>query len=164
MFTSKKLSLVIGLLVLVSLVLAACQPAATPAEPVIQTVVVTQIVEGEPVEVVQVVTPTPEPEGPRTLVICLGQEPDTLYPYGGSMLAATQVKEAIYDGPVDANSFAYQPVILEKLPSIADGDTVINVVDVAAGDMVNDTDSTPVELAAGVMVRPSGCRSADCAI
>ncbi len=164
MFTSKKLSLVIGLLVLVSLVLAACQPAATPAEPVIQTVVVTQIVEGEPVEVVQVVTPTPEPEGPRTLVICLGQEPDTLYPYGGSMLAATQVKEAIYDGPIDANSFAYQPVILEKLPSIADGDTVINVVDVAAGDMVVDNDSNPVELAAGVMVRPAGCRAADCAV
>jgi peptide/nickel transport system substrate-binding protein len=150
--------------VLVSLLLAACQPAATPAEPVIQTVVVTQVVEGEPVEVVQVVTPTPEPEGPRTLVICLGQEPDTLYTLTTAMLVTSNVLEAIYDGPTDENSFAYQPVIFEKLPSLADGDAVINAVDVAAGDTVVDVTGNPVTLEAGVMVQPAGCRAPDCAI
>ncbi|HLE04424.1 MAG TPA: peptide ABC transporter substrate-binding protein [Anaerolineales bacterium] len=168
MFSSKKLILVLGVLVIASLLLAACQPAGTP-QVIEKTVIVTEIVEGEPVEVVQVVTPTPEPAGPRTLVICLGQEPDTLYIYGGSMLAASQVQNAIYEGPnatgIENNSFGYQPVILEKLPSLADGDAVINAVDVAAGDRVmNETATEVVELAAGVKVRPAGCRSADCAV
>jgi hypothetical protein len=33
------------------------------------------------------------------------------------MLAANNVLEAIYDGPIDSTGFSYQPVILEKLPS-----------------------------------------------
>ena len=166
MFTSKKLSLVIGLLVLVSLVLATCQPVATPITPVAQTVVVTEVVEGEPVEVVQVVTPTftPEPEVPRTLVICLGQEPDSLYIWGTGTLAARQVLNAIFDGPIDQNTFVYQPVILEKLPSIPDGDAVINAVDVAAGDTVVNDAGDPMTLEFGIKVRPAGCRSSDCAI
>jgi len=163
MFTSKKLYLALGLLVLASMLLAACQPAATP-ETVVETVIVTQMVEGEPVEVVQVVTPTPEPEGPRTLVICLGQEPDTLYTLTTAMLVTSNVLEAIYDGPTDENTFAYQPIIFEKLPSLTDGDAVINQVPVAAGDRVVDADGNPVELAAGTMVKPAGCRSADCAV
>jgi peptide/nickel transport system substrate-binding protein len=168
MLSSKKFMLVFGLLVIASMVLAACAPAATPTpETIIETVVVTEMVQGTPQEVIQVVTPTPEPTGPRTLVACLGQEPDTLYEYGGSMLAATQVKEAIYDGAdaggFDDLSFAYQAVIHEKLPSLADGDAVINAVDVAAGDTVVNDAGDPVTLEAGTMVRPAGCRSTDCA-
>jgi ABC-type transport system substrate-binding protein len=50
-----------SLVVILSLILAACRPAATPEpERVVETVVVTQIVEGTPVQVV--VTPTPNPE------------------------------------------------------------------------------------------------------
>jgi peptide/nickel transport system substrate-binding protein len=172
MFSSKKYMLIFGLLMIASLILAACQPAAVPTpETVVETVVVTQMVEGTPVEVVQVVTPTPEPQGERTLVICIGQEPDTLYIYGGNMLAASQVQEAIYEGTpggtaggIDNNSFSYQPVILEKLPSLADGDAVINPVAVAPGDTVVDNVGDPVTLEAGVMVRPAGCRSSDCAV
>ncbi len=160
---SKNMIYTLGLVVILSLVVAACAPAATP-EKVVETVVVTQVVEGQPVEVIQVVTPTPEPTGPRTLVICQGQEPDTLYIYGGSMLAASHVQQAIYDGPIDNNSFAYQPVILEKLPSIADGDAVINAVTVKAGDKVVNDAGDPVALEAGVKVRPAGCRSSECAI
>ncbi|MGB7094307.1 MAG: hypothetical protein WBD62_06630, partial [Anaerolineales bacterium] len=76
MFSSKKLVIVFGVLLVASMVLAACAPAATapPPETIIETVIVTDIVEGESVEVVQVVTPTPEPAGPKTLVICEGQE------------------------------------------------------------------------------------------
>jgi ABC-type transport system substrate-binding protein len=136
MFSSKKLAIVFGVLLVASMVLAACAPAATapPPETVVETVVVTEVVEGEPVEVVQVVTPTPEPEGPRTLVVCQGQEPDTLYPYVGSMLARSQILEAISEGAwsaFDNNSFGYQAVILEKLPSLADGDAVLGTVTVS---------------------------------
>lgn len=145
MFSSKQLMLALGLLVIASMLLAACQPAATP-EKVVETVVVTQIVEGTPVEVVQVVTPTPEPTGPRTLVICQGQEPDTLYPWKGAMLAKDHVLQAVFDGPIDTNSFSYQPVILEKLPSLADGDAVINTVTVQEGDTVVDVDQNVVTL------------------
>ncbi|GAH57391.1 unnamed protein product, partial [marine sediment metagenome] len=59
---------------------------ATPEPPIRETVVVTEIVEGTPVEVIHLVTPTPEPTGPRTLVVCMGQEPDSLFAYGTGML------------------------------------------------------------------------------
>lgn len=168
----KPIFLALSFLALLALALAAC----TPTE-VVKTVIVTQEVEVEGETVVQevVVTATPEPEvpteaAPRTLVVCLGQEPDTLYPYGGSMLAASQVQEAFLESVIDSNTFDYQPVKLEKLPSLADGDAVIQTVAVAAGDTVVDNDGNPATLtaktadAAGTMVRPTGCRSADCAV
>jgi peptide/nickel transport system substrate-binding protein len=158
---------VISLLVLASMVLTACGTTAEPT-PEVVTVVETVVVPGEETvtEVEVVVTATPEPEvvEPRTLVICLGQEPDALYPYGTDMLASSQIQEAIWDGPVDARSFAYQPIIFEKLASLADGDAVINTVDVVAGDKVVGDDGQVAELAAGVKVRPAGCSAPDCAI
>src|SRR4030065_1095731 len=168
----KSFVLALSFLALVALALAAC----TPTE-VVKTVIVTQevVTEGETVIQEVVVTATPEPEvaveaEPRTLVVCLGQEPDTLFLYGGNMLAASQVQNAIYDGPYEANSFAYQPVIYEKLPSIADGDAVIHSVAVAEGDSVVDDAGEPAALTAktaeapGTMVRPSGCRASECAV
>jgi hypothetical protein len=75
----KSIFLALSFLALVALALAAC----TPTE-VIKTVVVTQEVQvaGTPVIQEVVVTATPEPvvataAAPRTLVICMGQEPDT---------------------------------------------------------------------------------------
>lgn len=168
----KSIFLALSLLALAALALAAC----TPTE-VVKTVVVTEevMVEGETVIQEVVVTATPEPEmpteaAPRTLVVCQGQEPDTLYIWGGSMLAASSVREAFMDGPIDTNTFDYQPIILEKLPSLADGDAVINVVPVAEGDSVVGDDGEPATLTAktadapGTMVRPAGCRAADCAV
>jgi peptide/nickel transport system substrate-binding protein len=134
-----------GIFMVASLILTACAPAATapPPESIVETLVVTEVVEGELVEVVQVVTQTPEPEGPRTLVICQGQEPDTLWAYGGSMLAAAHINEMIYDGykpgvagGFDLINFGYEPVILEKLPSLADGDAVIETTTASEGDSV----------------------------
>jgi peptide/nickel transport system substrate-binding protein len=144
-------------------------PTSTPSEPreIIRTVIVTQdvlIVEVTPF--VEEITPTPitTEEAPRTLVICMGQEPDSLYPYGTSMLAASQVQAAIWDGPIDNRTYSYQPIILEKLPSLADGDAAINPVSVAAGDLVVDADGNPGTLTSGMVVKPAGCRSMDCAI
>jgi len=87
----KRLIMVASLLVLASLLLTACP--TTPPTP--ETVVVTS----PPEEVVVTATPPPPPPAePKTMVICQGQEPDTLYNYGGSMLAASHIQHAIYDG------------------------------------------------------------------
>lgn len=86
---------------------------------------------------------------PTTLVICDGQEPSSFYVFN-SELASSQVLEAIYDGHAlgfgDNNTFAYQAVILEKLPSLADGDAVINEVTVGEGDTVADAGANVITL------------------
>ena len=42
-------------------------------------------------------TPTPLISSQRTLTICLGYEPESLYPYNANSKAAWSVLEAIYD-------------------------------------------------------------------
>jgi peptide/nickel transport system substrate-binding protein len=173
---AKRLMAMLGALVVLSMMLSAC---ATPTpETIVETVEVEveKIVEVEkevPVEVTAVPEPEPEtPAGPKTLVVCQGQEPDTLYPYGGDMLASSHVQHAVYDGVGwgggDTRTYAYQPTILTKLPDFDDGDAVIEAVTVQEGDMVVDDSGNPVELATGleepIMVRPAGCNSSECAV
>jgi peptide/nickel transport system substrate-binding protein len=188
---SKKWALVALIVLVGSIVLTACAGETkevevtrvvkeTVLETVVETVVEKEtvvsketvveketVVSKETVVETVVVAPTevPMPEGPKTLVVCQGQEPDTLYWYGGSMLAARNLEQAIYDGPIDNRTFDYQPIILEKLPSIADGDAVIETVTVEAGDLVYSApDEAPVTLEEGVMVYPAGCHDAECAV
>ena len=132
---------------------------------VTETVVVTVEIEvtQEPIIVTEIVIEEPAIDYPDTLVICLGQEPDNLYTYGGDMLASAQVQEALYDGPIDNRSFGYQAVLLEKIPSLADGDAVLRPVDVSAGDLIS-VGGAAKDLEVGDRIRPSGCRSADCEI
>jgi peptide/nickel transport system substrate-binding protein len=141
--SKKRMMLVLGLLVVVSLLLPSCKKAK-PGQVQFK-----------------------EPE--KTMVICQGQEPDTLYIYGGSMLAASHIQTALYDSAaesiaMDDLSFEYQATITTKLPSLADGDAVIGTATAKAGDKVIDNTGEPVELAAGVMIRPAGCRTSDCAV
>src|SRR5512142_2131785 len=98
---------------------------------------------------------TPTAPSPRTLTVCLGEEPNTLYPFAGPNDAALSVLAAIDDGPIDTISYDYQPVILTKLPTLADGDAKILPVDVRAGSKIVDANGTLNSLAAGVQVRPS---------
>lgn len=107
------------------------------------------------------VTPTPEI---RSLTVCLGEEPNTLYPLGNLNSAARSVLSAIYDGPIDVVSYGYEPIILEKIPSLEDGDAQVAPVSVSAGAEVVDSSGNVVLLSTGTVVRPSGCRSDDCAI
>ena len=67
--------------------------------------------------------PSPTP-APQNLTVCLGAEPNTLYPFGGPNAAARSVLASIYDGPIDMVGYEYQPVILSQLPSIENGDPI----------------------------------------
>ena len=151
------------MLVLCGLLLAACSPpspAGPTATAVVETVVET-VPGDEPAEIIPP-TPTPLPAPERTLVVCLGQEPDSLYPYGSNLSAAKSVLQAVYDGPFDNINFDYQPVILEKIPNLADGDAVLEPVPVNPGDLIIDAAGNLTPLETGLRVRPSGCTGQDC--
>jgi peptide/nickel transport system substrate-binding protein len=128
---------VFAFLTLLSGLMAACQSTALPS----------------PTATLPSPTATlPEPTAtsePRTFVYCTGNGPESLYLYADNSIELGQVLHAIYDGPIDERSFDYQPVILEKLPSLADGDAQLQPVTVSAGDQVVDA---------------SGCQSEDCAL
>lgn len=110
------------------------------------------------------VTPSPTVVPPRPLTICLGQEPSSLFPLDNSSSAARAILAAVYDGPIDTNSYAYQPVILKTLPTLANGDAQLFKKSVYVGDEVVDASNTPVTLAVGAKIRPAGCRSDACAV
>ena len=143
------------------LLFAACAP---------QIITVTVTAPPETVVVTATPSPTPlptplPPPGPKVLTVCLVGEPDTLYLYGGSRMAATRhVMEALYDGPIDHLNYAYRPVILQKVPSIADGDVVTRTVRVQEGDRVVDAEGAVVELTEGVRIRPPGCHADECTV
>jgi len=109
------------------------------------------------------VPPTPTIP-PRRLTICLSEEPETLYIYGGNSLAQRHILEAIYDGPIDTLGYENLPVILEKLPSLADGDAALEPVLVEVGDQVVNNEGLLVQLEPGEVVRPFGCTNAGCAV
>jgi peptide/nickel transport system substrate-binding protein len=135
---------------LLALILPACAP----------TPVVTPFVANTPTPT-PLATPTPVV---RSLRVCLGEEPNTLYPYGNLNSAARSVLSAIYDGPMDVVEYNYEPIILEKIPTLEDGDAQISPISVTAGTEVVDTAGNVVLLDTGTRIRPSGCRSDDCAI
>src|SRR5690606_19904834 len=100
-------------------------------------------------------TATPLPTStpaPRSLTVCLGEEPTTLYPYGGLNTSARSVLSAIYDGPMDTVEYRHEAVILEKIPNLEDGDAQVNPVTVRAGDLVVNSSGAVVSLDTGTRV------------
>ena len=110
-------------------------------------------------------TPTypPLPSPARLLTICLGREPTSLFYYDATSTSARDILAAIYDGPVDIRNYTAHPVILEKLPTLMDGDAILQPVTVKAGDLIVDSSGNPVNLEPGVEFRPSGCSEIACA-
>lgn len=159
----KSLSL-LSILILFAILLAACeeratvvpQPTAIQSTPQVNAVTPTATIKPQP-------TLTPTSARQRSLVVCLGQEPASLYMYGNSSRGMWSVLEALYDGPIDTRKFSAQPVILSKLPSLADKDAVYTPVEVINGADVVDANGDLVDLVAGTRVLPSGCASPDCA-
>ncbi|MBE9508502.1 MAG: hypothetical protein IMY86_10675 [Chloroflexi bacterium] len=98
-------------------------------------------------------TDMPTPLPPKEFTICQAEEPNTLFFYGGLSPAARNILAGVYDGPIDTRSYQFQPVILEKLPSLADGDAVLQIVQVQEGDKVVDVNNGwAVNLLPGVTV------------
>lgn len=89
-----KLFVFVSLLILASMVLAACQQAAPTPETIVQTVVV----EGETKEVVVTATPGPEAAQPALLRINLGTYPDIIDPQKSSFVNEIAHLKLIYEG------------------------------------------------------------------
>ncbi len=109
-------------------------------------------------------TSTTAPAQLRSLTVCLGQEPNSLYPFDNLNSASRSVLSAIYDGPIDVFSNGYQPVILETIPTEKNGDMQVNAVDIKRGDPIVDAKGNRITLSTGVTVLPSGCNDETCAI
>jgi peptide/nickel transport system substrate-binding protein len=114
--------------------------------------------------------PTPQPI-PQSLIVCLGKEPESLYRYGEAYLygdtarEAEAVLQAIYDGPIDIRGYEYRPVILEKLPSLADGDARYELAAVVEGELyLNPRTLQPETLDIGDPYLPAECQSGDCVL
>jgi peptide/nickel transport system substrate-binding protein len=109
-------------------------------------------------------TPTATLVPQRTLTICLGQEPSSLYIYKGNGRSMWSVLEAVYDGPIDTRGYEPVPVILKSVPSQQAGDVTFAPVSVKADDLVVDTAGDLVKLTKGTTVFPSGCTGSNCAV
>ena len=116
------------------------------------------------------VAPATLPPPPNTLIVCLRDEPTSLYLYSPAYLSGEAggevdtIFQAIYDGPVDIRGFEYQPVILEKTPSLADGDARVQTVTVSENEVYfNPETLKPESLEIGMVYLPVGCRSLSCA-
>ncbi len=97
------------------------------------------------------------------ITVLLPEEPWSLYWYTVHNYDWA-ILDAIYDGAIESKSFGYQPIILERLPSVDNGDATITPVTVQIGDTVVNTYDEVVMLTVGEWVRPAGCRSDDCAV
>lgn len=140
------------LLILVLIVVPACLSTPAPTETAMPVVDVAP----------PVATVTAAPEAQIT--VCLGQEPNSLYPFGELNSAARTVLAAVYDGPVDTIAYEYVPVILTQLPSLENGDAQFVSTPVQAGGSVVDANGNLTTLTTGLRIRPAGCRSDDCAV
>ena len=126
------------------LLLAACQNQITPGTPVPS------------------VTPTATTRPARSLTICMGEEPRSLYLYDGGGLAARTVLETVYDGPIDTLNYSYKPVILEQVPTIANGGAVLQTVTVQPGDKIINDSGAVASLVPNIRYRPAGCNDPSC--
>jgi len=145
------------ILIIMTSILAACQFPMGAGNEGTETPTPTLEIPPSPI-------PTATPELPRTLTICLGEEPNTLYLLGGPNAAARSVLEAIYDGPMDVVSYNYQAVILQRIPSFDAGDAFIETTTVQPGDLLVDAGGNLSFLDTGLRVRPAGCYSDECVV
>ncbi len=116
-----------------------------------------------PTRAIDVVAPATTTPAPSELIVCLFEEPASLYLYADTGRAADMVLAALYDGPLDLLGYDYQPVLLEKLPSLADGDLRIVPVELASGDVYfNPETLQPETFAFNKPFLPSGCTADEC--
>ncbi len=66
-------------------------------------------------------TPTATAVPEKTLTVCVGDEPSSLYLYANSSQAMWSILEGIYDGPIDTVDYQPQAVILTGIPTLENG-------------------------------------------
>lgn len=107
-------------------------------------------------------TPTPPPQH-TSLIVCLMNEPPSLYLYGDTTREADAVLQAIYDGPIDLLGYEYKPVILTGIPTLDGGGAKVQPATIRAGDVyLNPVTQAPEVLSSGEPYLPSGCGTEDC--
>ena len=138
-----------GVLLLTFLV--ACSPTRTPAPTTPLTPAPLPPFTPAPAATLSPAPSLPtSPAVSQELTLCLSSEPQSLYLYARPEPGREHILAALYDGPIDSHDYQYQPVLLTKLPSVADGDAVINRVVVNTGDTIVDSLGRVVTLAQGV--------------
>ena len=101
----------------------------------------------------------------QSLTICTADLPDSLFLYDGPQTAVKKnILALIAEPPYEAEGGELVPVILEKVPSQADGDLRLELVSVEGGQLVVDAAGEVAVLKPGLAIRPGGCQSADCVI
>lgn len=123
---SRKLFAFVSFVVLASILLTACQPQTVE---VVKTVVLTSPAQPGQTIIVTATSvpptaapPTAAPQPSDTAVIALQQEPDTLHPDIGSMMARTIVLAPIFVGCMAQNDKAeWVPLGCESVPTIDNG-------------------------------------------
>lgn len=121
------------------------------------------------VETSTTIDPTPLPPPPKTLIVCLNREPESLFIYSDAYLygetggEARAVLEALYDGPIDIVDYRAFPVILGDLPSFETGGARLEEVTVAEYEVyLNPETLLPANLRLGSPYLPVGCTGTEC--
>ncbi|GAB4281808.1 MAG: peptide ABC transporter substrate-binding protein [Candidatus Promineifilaceae bacterium] len=103
--------------------------------------------------------PTATPYPPKKLIVCLAQEPASLYPYSDASLAATAVRHAIYENLYTTLGYDMQPVGLVAIPTLENGGIQVAETAVNTGDTIVDAQGAVVTLKKGVeLVNAAGER------
>lgn len=157
------MSRLLPVILLVALALAACrtdgpiapdtETGTTPATGTVAPSVATPAAAAPTTTPAPTAVPTATPLPPKTLTVCMSAEPADLYLYGDDSPAARAVRSTLYEAPFTSLGYAYQPLALTKLPSSADGDAVVQEVEVSDGDLVYNAGGEVVVLERGVIVR-----------
>lgn len=144
-------------ILVIAITLSSCSDQPQPTSPPVLPVEESQTPE---IPDTPTVSPTPEK---RVLTVCTLQEPASLFIYNDQSQAARNIREAIYDGPVDMLSYQATPVILTEVPSQANGGAGIESVEVSPGAIIVDSQGDLANLKQGIQYFPAGCRSGECA-
>jgi peptide/nickel transport system substrate-binding protein len=138
--TSKKHLILIALIVMVGILLAACQPQEVVREvevivtqevekivtqevEVEKEVIVTQEVEKEVVVTVEVEAMAPET---KEVIIALYQEPQILNPFIATQTASGEVYSGMIEGLVETDAAGnYYAVLAKEIPTVANGGVVL---------------------------------------
>ncbi len=144
------------LMLLIMVLVVACQP---------QPEIVTPAAPSEVPTLMATADPTPTPEPPETLTVCTAQLPESLFPFAGLHIPSkANILDLLYEAPFEWVNGEATPLILDRVPSQVNGDLRLEPVTVQRGQTVVDALGNLAAFQPGLQVRPSGCRSGDCAV